>query len=736
MSLQKITVQIGGEIAASLGKSLKAAQTQVSSFGRNVDRTIGDSMKSANTSFKAVLGNNLYKLSAGAGVALGAVSAGLFKLGKDFDQAFDTIRVGTGATGQALEGLKNDFREVLKNTPADMATVGSVIADVNTRTGMAGKTLQKFTNTMLDFQQITGGDAAGSVEFATRVLGDWSIGNDEASEAMNRLFRASQATGPSMQKIGETVVAFGAPLRQMGYSFEEATALIGKFGKEGVNVELVLGGLKKGLAKFDGDASKLKATMQKIKEAKTEAEAFAIAKDAFGAKAALDMSKAVREGRFEIDALVKQIKSGRDTISGLAFETADASEKFARLRNRTAAAFEPLANNVFEALGKALDKLLPKIEPVLDKIGELAKKYPGLSTAIIGTTVALLGLVAIAPMLAATISVVKSVAGGLVALKLGATIAGWAPVIVGAGKAFLAFATGPVGLTVAAIVGIGAAMVWAYQNVEWFRDGVNAVWGGITARFQAAVGALKAGWQGLTTYLGGAWKFFTGLLTGDLGRMREGFGQAFSGIQQIATAWLGWFRAMLPSGVRGVFDTVVAFIKETPARIADVGGKVITAIINGLKSKVGELMGWITSTWSNITNFFSGEEGQPPARTPSGNPRGGPRSARPGRREFGGPVRAGMPYLVGEKRPELFVPGMSGSIVPKVARPVTAAALASLLAAPLPAAAAGGAPVVVNAPVTINAAGGDAMEIRRQVELAFVDIQREVESAHRVLLND
>ena len=43
---------------------------------------------------------------------------------------------------------------------------------------------------------------------------------------------------------------------------------------------------------------------------------------------------------------------------------------------------------------------------------------------------------------------------------------------------------------------------------------------------------------------------------------------------------------------------------------------------------------------------------------------------------------------------------------------------------------------MVNAPVTINAAGGDAMEIRRQVELAFVDIQREVESAHRVLLND
>ena len=35
-----------------------------------------------------------------------------------------------------------------------------------------------------------------------------------------------------------------------------------------------------------------------------------------------------------------------------------------------------------------------------------------------------------------------------------------------------------------------------------------------------------------------------------------------------------------------------------------------------------------------------------------------------GKRERGGPVTAGRPYLVGEKGPELFVPGQSGGIVP------------------------------------------------------------------------
>jgi len=185
---------------------------------------------------------------------------------------------------------------------------------------------------------------------------------------------------------------------------------------------------------------------------------------------------------------------------------------------------------------------------------------------------------------------------------------------------------------------------------------------------------------------------------------------------------------MLPSGVRGVFDKVVSFIKETPGKVANVGGMVIKAIINGLKAKAGALFGWIRNTWSNITGFFGGGAAPAPgggaapaaaSSSPGRNAAGGGR--RPPGRAFGGSVRAGMPYIVGEKRRELFVPGMDGAIIPKIARPLAAG---------------GGGGITINAPITINAAGGDAMDIRRQVELAFVDIQRQIESAHRVLLND
>jgi hypothetical protein len=37
-------------------------------------------------------------------------------------------------------------------------------------------------------------------------------------------------------------------------------------------------------------------------------------------------------------------------------------------------------------------------------------------------------------------------------------------------------------------------------------------------------------------------------------------------------------------------------------------------------------------------------------------------------RQHGGPVKKGMPYIVGEKRPELFIPDQSGTIMPSVPR--------------------------------------------------------------------
>jgi hypothetical protein len=50
-------------------------------------------------------------------------------------------------------------------------------------------------------------------------------------------------------------------------------------------------------------------------------------------------------------------------------------------------------------------------------------------------------------------------------------------------------------------------------------------------------------------------------------------------------------------------------------------------------------------------------------------------------REKGGPVKKGQPYIVGEKRPEVFVPSQSGKILPQVPSAPTMPNLAGIASA-------------------------------------------------------
>ena len=74
----------------------------------------------------------------------------------------------------------------------------------------------------------------------------------------------------------------------------------------------------------------------------------------------------------------------------------------------------------------------------------------------------------------------------------------------------------------------------------------------------------------------------------------------------------------------------------------------------------------LRASWDRFRAAFSA---MPAASLPSGANVGG----KPPERAAGGPVSAGMPYLVGERGPELFTPATSGSIIPNGALTTSAA---------------------------------------------------------------
>jgi lambda family phage tail tape measure protein len=101
---------------------------------------------------------------------------------------------------------------------------------------------------------------------------------------------------------------------------------------------------------------------------------------------------------------------------------------------------------------------------------------------------------------------------------------------------------------------------------------------------------------------------------------------------------------------RGIEDSIVRFVRTGKLSFTDLANNMIAeyarmeakALITQLMPKSGG-GGFISDLFSTLGSAIFG-----------------------GGRAAGGPVRAGMPYMVGERGAEMFVPGQNGTIIPKL----------------------------------------------------------------------
>jgi hypothetical protein len=166
-----------------------------------------------------------------------------------------------------------------------------------------------------------------------------------------------------------------------------------------------------------------------------------------------------------------------------------------------------------------------------------------------------------------------------------------------------ALSANPIGIVIIAIAALATGIVVAYKKSETFREVVNGVFNAVKTVVLAAVGFILGA---IDKYLGA--------------------------IEAIARA--GSKLPLIGDKFKGLADTVAG------ARDRVQG---LQSSIDNLKSKEVK----ITTVFASI---YTREERLP------GNPIGA--------RALGGPVKSGMPYLVGERGPEIFTPGASGSIIP------------------------------------------------------------------------
>ncbi len=564
---------------AKTEQELKNLEQQAQSMKKTF-ADLGDSLQKTGQKIGSI-GQTMTKSVTAPIVAVGTAA---FAAGDAVDDAMDTIRKGTGATGPALEALGEDFKAVFADVPDDAGTVSAAIADLNTRLGLTGKPLQDLTRQMLDLARVAGTDVATTIEATTRLFGDWSIATEDQSESLDYLWKVSQSTGIGVDTLAEKLVQFGAPLRQMGFSFEESAALMGKWEKEGVNSELVLGSLRIAMGNFARDnipmREGLDQTIQKIQELGPGAEATALAMEVFGARAGPDMAAAILEGRFAVDDLMNSIAASPETISGASDDIAGFGEAMAEMKNEIMLALEPLGTILLDLF----EQLKPHLQTAIDFIAQLIQKFSELNPQTQGVILAITGLVAAIGPIMMVLGPVISGFGSL--LKIAPELSKTFGLISGAGKglsAVFGFLTSPIGLVVAAIAAVIAIGVVLYKN-----------------------------WDEISKWLSDTWNSIKETATNIWNGIKDFFVNLWNGIKETATNIWNGIKDEVMTPINAAKDSLSNAwntIKTTLTNVWD-GIKTTAANIwNGIKTAIttpiDSLKGLLSGIWSGITTTAS-----------------------------------------------------------------------------------------------------------------------------------
>ena len=440
------------EIKKFKQESAKTAESLKSDF-----KEVGKAIEKAGD-YVTAFGDGMTKAgekATAASAVIGAAAVASYKAWEKTDEGYDTIVKKTGATGEALEDLKQVADNVFTSLPVDMDKVGTAVGEINTRFGSTGDELESLTEAFLKYSEINDSDVNGSVDNVSAAMTAFGVGSDKTGDVLNKLTSISQRTGISVSQLESVLLSQSATFKEMGLSIGESAELLGQFEKNGVDTSTAIASLRKAQQNAAAGGKTLSDELQKnitdIKNAKNDTEALQIATELFGKKGAAAMAQAIREDRISLDTLNSTLYDTKDTVNTTFEATLDAPDKLKVAMNNVKLSASELAET-------AMSMLAPALQRIVDKIKALTDRFNNLDDSTKKTIIKIAGVAAaIGPLL----------------IVIGKLTSGIGGVIASTGKLIAMIATNPAALAVAGIAAVVAALAVLYVKNEEFREFVN-----------------------------------------------------------------------------------------------------------------------------------------------------------------------------------------------------------------------------------------------------------------------
>lgn len=566
--------------------------------GKEAGKAAGEKMSEEVGKKLSGAGSTLTKGLTAPIVATGTAAVAAWK---EVDNGLDTIVQKTGASGEALDGMKEILGNITSSIPTDFATAGAAIGEVNTRFGLTGDALEELSGQFVKFADLNGQDVSNSVDSVSKMMAAFGLSADDAGRMLDALNTVGQQTGVDVGALSDTVAANAKQFQEMGMSAEEAASFLGATSMAGLDSSTAMMGLKTAMKNAAEDGVSLNDALQGFEETMqgngTQSEKLAAAYELFGTRAGAAIENAVENGTLNLSDFSSTLGDFEGSVSETFEGTLDPMDQFTTTLNE----LKTLGADLVDTAGPALVEILGGVS---DGVGKLAEAWNGLSPEMKDMIIKVAGIAAVAgPLLVIAGKVIGSVTtiggaiGGLVG-KLtsvgGAATTATAPVA-GAAGSFGTFAGEALKLIAAA-----AALYIAAQAVSVLADAAIRIAneGGL------AIGVLAGMAVGIAALMGVAALAGPALTAGALGI--AAFGLAMLGIGEgINLACTGI--AKVTGAITGLVSTVSANAPGINSIVSNIGttvGGVIDKISGGITDIINALSGGISGVLDSIAGVI------------------------------------------------------------------------------------------------------------------------------------